>query len=170
VRIRTSNVSVPSPPLYKCATQVSYFTLEVYLLYFMLHTLGKILGSLQTISSQSISSLSHRYKVYESVAQCKSVVHGIKATQFNDFAKLFISFFSLEKGFFFVGEVLLRRNFPTTLMYLIIFRHTDRLVCAHAQSDGLIRRFFFQCMFKEGFGFGKISMFWTAFCVYLKLF
>jgi len=49
----------------------------------------------------------------------------------------------MESGLHFVGEVLFRRNFPTTLMYLIFFPHPDRLVCDHAQNDGLVRRFFY---------------------------
>jgi len=30
-------------------------------------------------------------------------------------------------------------------MYLIIFRHPDRLVCDDTQNDGLVQRFFLQC-------------------------
>ena len=75
----------------------------------------------------------------------KGAAHGIKASQFNPLAYLYFPVFSLEKGFFFVREVLFSRNFPTTLMYLIIIHHTDRLVCAHAQNDGLVRQFFLPC-------------------------
>ena len=121
--------------------------LNVQLFYFILHTLGKKLGYLQTFSSSSTSSLPHK-QIYESVVQCKSAVHGIKASQFNPPAKFYIPVFSLEKGCYFVGEVLFPRNFPTILMYFIIFCHTDRLVCAHAQNNRLVRQFFKQCNFK----------------------
>jgi len=46
-----------------------------------------------------------------------------------------------------VGEFLFRQNFPTSLMYLIVFRRPDRLVCDHTQNDGLVRRFFLQCRY-----------------------
>jgi len=49
----------------------------------------------------------------------------------------------IERGLHFVGEALFRRNFPTTLMYLIILHLPDRLVCVHAQNDGLVRRYFY---------------------------
>jgi len=81
------------------------------------------------------------------VVQRKSVAHEIKVSQFNPYADLYIPIFCLEKGFYFVGEVLFRRNFPTTLMYLIIFRHTERLVCDHDQNDGLVPRIFYSGWF-----------------------
>jgi len=77
------------------------------------------------------------------VVQCKGAGHGIKVSEFNPLAQIYISVFSLEKEFYFVGEVQFRWNFPTMLMYLIIFRHPDRLVCDQAQNDGLVRRFFY---------------------------
>jgi len=49
---------------------------KIQLLYFILQTLGKKLGALQTFTLQPRSSLSHNQKFYESVVQCKGAAHG----------------------------------------------------------------------------------------------
>jgi len=122
---------------------LNYPANTIILFYITVQTLGKKLGSLQTFSQQSRSSLPHKQIVYESVVQCKSAAHGIEVSQFNAHATFCIPVFSLEKGFYFVEEVLFCLIFPITLMHLIIFRHTGRLVCDHAQYDGLVQRFFY---------------------------